>query len=138
MCDEWTDIANLEQLSICVRTVNDNLEVFERFLSFYETHNIRNETIVTAIKDALIRMQLSFSSFRGYTYDGTSNMLGKKSGVAAKILNEVPKALPTHCQAQSLSLSIRSTCQNVKILNDVMGTVDEICQIFTKERKYAW
>lgn len=54
-------------------------------------------------------------------------MLGKKSGVAAKILNEVPKALPTHCHAHSLSLSIKSTCQNVKILNDVMGTVGEIC-----------
>ena len=28
MSDEWTDIVNLEQLSICVRTVNDNLELF--------------------------------------------------------------------------------------------------------------
>ena len=56
MSDEWTDIANLEQLSICVRTVNDNLEVFERVLGIYEIPNIRSETIVTAIKDALIRM----------------------------------------------------------------------------------
>ena len=54
-------------------------------------------------------------------------MLGKKTGVAAKILNEVPKALPIHCHAHSLSLSIKSTCQNAKILNDVMGTVGEIC-----------
>ena len=35
--------------------------------------------------------------------------------------------LPTHCHAYSLSLSIKSTCQNVKILNYVIGTVDEIC-----------
>ena len=54
-------------------------------------------------------------------------MFGKKSGVAAMILNEVLKALPTHCHAHSLSLSIKSTCQNVKILNDVMGTVSDIC-----------
>ena len=120
-------MANLNQLSICVRTVNDNLEVFERFLGFYEIPNIRSETIVTAIKGALIRMQLPLSSCRGQTYDGASNMLGKKSGVAAKILNEVPKALPTYCHAHSVSLSIKSTCQNVKILNDVMGTVGEIC-----------
>ena len=127
MSDEWTDIANLEQLSICVRTVNDNLEVFECFLGFYEIPNVRSETIFTAIKDALIRMQLPLSSCRGQTYDGASNMLGKKSGVAAKILNEKPKALPTHYHAHSLSLSIKSICQNVKILNDVMGTVGEIC-----------
>ena len=54
-------------------------------------------------------------------------MLGKKSGVAAKILNEVLKDLPTHCHAHSLSLSMKSTCQNVKILNDVMWTVGKIC-----------
>ena len=127
MSDEWTEIGNSEQLSICVRTVNDNLEVFEHFLGFYELPNIRSETIVTAIKDALIRMQMPLSSCRGQIYDGASNMLGKNSGVAAKILNEVPKALPTHCHAHSLSISIKITCQNVKILNDVMGTVGEIC-----------
>ena len=54
-------------------------------------------------------------------------MLGKKSGVAAKILNDMPKALPTNYHAHSLSLSIKSTCKNVKISNDVMGTVGEIC-----------
>ena len=54
-------------------------------------------------------------------------MLGKKLGVAAKILNEVPKSLPTHCHAHSLSLSIKSTCQNMKVLNDVMGTVGKTC-----------
>ena len=50
MSDEWTDIANLEQLSNCVRTVNDSFEVFERFLGFYEIPDIRSETIVTGIK----------------------------------------------------------------------------------------
>ena len=127
MSDEWTDIANLEQLSICVRTVNDNLEVFEHFLGFYEVPNIRSETIVTVIKDALIRMQLPLPSCRGQTYDGASNMLSIKSAVAAKILNEMPKALPTHCNAHSLSLSIKSTCQNVNILNDMIGTFCKIC-----------
>ena len=61
MSDEWTDIANLDLLSLCVRTVNDNLEVFELFLGFYETPDIQSETIVTVIKDALIRMQLPLS-----------------------------------------------------------------------------
>ena len=101
--------------------------MFECFLGFYEISNIRSETIDTAIKDALIRMQLPLSSCRGQTYNGVNNMLGKKSVVTAKILNEVLKALPTHCHAHSLSLSIKSACKNMKILNDVMGTVCEIC-----------
>ena len=60
-------------------------------------------------------------------------MLGKNSGVAAKRLNEMGKALPTHCHAHS----IKSTYQNVKILNDVMGTVGEICVLvkYSPKRK---
>ena len=127
MSDEWTDISNLEQLSICTRTVNDGLIVHENFLGFYEIPNIKSKTIVSVIKDALIRMQLPLSNCRGQTYDGASNMLGKKSGVAALILEEQPKALPTHCHAHSLSLSVKDMCKNVKILNDTMGTVGEIC-----------
>ena len=72
-------------------------------------------------------MQQPLLSCRGQTCKGANNMLGKKSGIAAKILNEVLKVLPTHWHAHSLSLSIKSTCQNVKILNDVMRTVGEIC-----------
>ena len=68
MSDEWTDIANIEQLLICVRTVNDNLKVFERFLGFYKIPNIRSETIVNVIEDALIRMQLPLLSCR-QTYE---------------------------------------------------------------------
>ena len=78
MSDEWTDIANLEQLSICARTANDNLEVFELFLGFYEIRNIRSENIVTAINDALIRMQLPLSSCRGQTYDGASKQYARQ------------------------------------------------------------
>ena len=58
MSDEWTDISNLEQLSICTRTVNKDLIVQENFLGFYEIPNIKGETIVSAIKDALISCPL--------------------------------------------------------------------------------
>lgn len=127
MSDEWTDVSNSEQLSICTRTVDGDLNVSENFLGFYEVPNIKSETIVMAIKDVLIRMQLPLQDCRGQTYDGASNMLGKKSGVAARILKEAPKALSTHCHAHSLSLSLKDTCSNVKILNDTLGTVGEIC-----------
>ena len=69
MSDEWTDISNLEQLSICTRTVNNDLIVHENFLGFYEIPNIKSETIVSVIKDSLIRMQLTLANCRGKTYD---------------------------------------------------------------------
>ena len=39
-CDEYTDVSNKEQLPFCMRWVNNNLEVSEKFLGFYEIINI--------------------------------------------------------------------------------------------------
>lgn len=55
MADEYTDIGNLEQLSMCIRTVDDDLVISEDFLGFYQLNDIRNDTIVNAIKDVLLR-----------------------------------------------------------------------------------
>ena len=46
------------------------------------------------------------SNCRGQTYDGASNMMGKKSGISTTILAEQPKAVAIHCQGHSLIPSI--------------------------------
>ena len=73
------------------------------FVGFYAVNNIKSETIVAAIKDALLRFQLHIFKCRGQTYNGVSNMMGKKSGVAAKIIEMKPKVLATHCHSHSES-----------------------------------
>ena len=47
----------------------------------YELPDIKSDTIVTAIKDSLIRMKLSLNDLRAQAYDGASNMFGKNPGV---------------------------------------------------------
>ena len=98
MADEGTDISNLEQLSFCARTVDDDLYINEDFLGFYEIDNIKSETVVKAIKGILMRCSLSLDDCRGQTYDGTSNMMGKHSAVSTKISEEQSKAIATRCQ----------------------------------------
>ena len=126
MCDEGTDCSNLEQLSFDTRTVDDDLEIHEDFLGFYEVDNIKSATIVAAIKDILLRFNLSLDFCRGQIYDGASNMVGKRSGVATQISAIQPKALTTHCFGHSLSLAVKDLTANCKILGDTMGTVGEI------------
>ena len=99
--DEGTDVSNKEQLSFCLRTVDENLDPFEDFVGFYELENIKSNTIVRVIKDILIRLNLSLENCRGQMYDGTSNMMGKKSGVSTQIFAEQPKAVAIHCQGHS-------------------------------------
>ena len=86
ICDEYTDYSNKELLTFCLRWVTDNLDVFEHFLGFYEIPDIKSSTIVSVIKDIMIRFQLQFDKRRGQCYNGASNILGKKTGIAMKIL----------------------------------------------------
>ena len=44
MCDEYTDCSNIEQMSFCIRTVDEEFEAKEVFLGYYEVHNIKSDT----------------------------------------------------------------------------------------------
>ena len=113
MAGEYTDISNKELLYMCFRWIKD-LRFHEDFVGYYELPNIKSDTIVTAIKDSLIRMQFSLSDLRAQAFDGASNMFGKNTGVFVQIAAEQPKALSTHCQGHSLNLRIKTTMINWK------------------------
>ena len=101
MCDEYTDVSNKQQLSMCVRWIDDSLNPHEDFLGFYEFPNMASDTIASAIKDSLTSFNLPLSDLRGQTCDNASNMVGKRSGVAAQIKIVQPKAIETHCHGHS-------------------------------------
>ena len=56
MCDEHPDISNKEQLTFCMRWVNNDLEVSEKLLGFYEIPYINSSTIVTVMKGILLNI----------------------------------------------------------------------------------
>ena len=57
-------------------------------------------------------MNLPIQNLRPQAYDGTSNILGYKSGVATKLLEMQPKAPATHCQGNSFNLDIKNSMNN--------------------------
>ena len=122
IADEYIDLSNKEHLTLCLRWIDDDFEAHEDFLGFYQIPNINADTIVSVIKDILLRLQLSWSYCRGQCYDGASNMLRRKSGVAKQIHDIQPKACITHCYGHSLSLSVKDTTKHCKILADTMDT----------------
>ena len=124
--DEYTDISNKEQLTLCLRWVYEIFNIHEYFLGFYVLENIKSDTIISAIRDILLRMQMSLDNIRGQCHDGASNMLGKKSGVVKQILDIQPKVFATHYHCHSLSLSMKEVTKELKILSDIMDTSDDI------------
>ena len=105
MCDECTDSSNREQLSICIRWVNSELEPQEDFIGLYKMANIRASDILITIKDILLRINLSLSNCHGQCYDGASTMQRARNGVAKLINDEQPKAIYTHCYGHALNLA---------------------------------
>ena len=75
----------------------------------------------------MVRLNIQLENCRSQAYNGASNMLGKKLGVATQILSEQPKAVVPHCEGHLLSLAVKDLTTNCKVLSDTMSTVAEIC-----------
>ena len=128
IADEHADISNKELLSMCFRWIKD-LRVLEDFVGYYELPDIERGTNVTAIKDSLIRIQLSLTDLKAHAYDRDNNMFGKNTSVSVQIATEQSKALSTHCQEHSLNLGIKTTMINSKQMKDIMGTITQIISL---------
>jgi len=63
--DEVIDVSNKEQLVVCLRWVDSKFEPHEDFIGLYHADDIRAETIVTVLKDTVLRMNLSLSMCHG-------------------------------------------------------------------------
>ena len=129
MADESADSSNQEQLVICFRWVDQELEVHEDFVGLYQIPDTSANTIVAAIKDCLLRMSLQWKRCRGQCYNGAASMTGSKTGVASQILSVEPRALYTHCYGHSLNLAVCDTIKNRKIARDALDTTFEVSKL---------
>ena len=55
--------------------------------------------------------------------------MGHKTGVAKRIQVLQPKAYPTHCHGHSLSLTVKDTTKNCKLLSHTIDTTKEIVSL---------
>ena len=92
------------------------------------THT-KAETLFIVIKDLLTRCNLPFDLCRGQAYDGPANMQGKRTGVAARFLDENPAAIPVHCFTHSLNLCLQDVGRNIVCIRDALETVKEISKL---------
>lgn len=129
MTDECTDSANREQLVICFRWVDLDLEVHEEFFGLYQVSDIAANTIVSVITDTLLRMNVTFSRCRGQCYDGAKNMAGGRGGVSKQIMDKEKRALFSHCYGHSLNLAASDAIKNCKIMADALDTAFEISKL---------
>lgn len=126
MMDETADISRMEQVSFCIRYVNDQLDIKEQFIGFYETNNTRSETLYNIFKDILIRCQLDIENIRGQCFDGAANVKGEISGLQSRIKEINPAAMFVHCVAHRLNLVVQDAFTGCSYINNFLGIVKQM------------
>ena len=96
----------------------------------------KSNTIVSIIKDIMIRLLLQFDKCRGQCYAGTSNMLGKTSGVAMQIKELQTKAHYINCHGHSISLSVKKVTEWSNVLGSTMGVAEKIVVLIKYSPKW--
>ena len=131
MLDETTDVANLEQVVVCLSWVSERFEVhvYEEFVGLYQVESTEAAKIYGVISDVLLRMNLAVSKVRGQCYDGAAAMSGAKSGVVARLYAVDPRAVFTHCYGHALNLACADTIRQCKLMRDALDTTHKITKL---------
>ncbi len=134
LADESMDISGTEQMSLCVRYVNEeeeNLEIKEDFLGFCPLPKQDAATITSAILNQLTKWGLQTTFLRGQGYDGASTMSGKVSGVQKRVKELYPRAMYTHCRSHALNLVVVHGCSDLPLVRNTMSIVEKIAVFFS-------
>ena len=134
LADEVTDCANLEQLSLVIRFVDEEMLIREEFLDFIAVERITGESLSVAILTWLRSWEIDIANCRGQGYDGASNMASSRVGVQGRISEICPLAFYTHCQAHQLNLCVVKGCSVPQIRN-ASGAISEIAKFFNYSPK---
>lgn len=102
MIDETTDVTNQEQVTVVIRRIDENFEVFEEFMGLYTVDTIDAGSLFSVINNTF---NLPLNKLRGQCYDGCSTMSDSKSGVAKRVQDKETRAVFTHCYSHSLNLA---------------------------------
>ncbi|XP_023583022.1 zinc finger MYM-type protein 1 isoform X2 [Trichechus manatus latirostris] len=141
ICDETTDSATKEQLSVCVRypqKTSKAILIKERFLGFIDTEGITGTNLHGIIKTYLEQIGVDLKKIRGQAYDSTVNLRGKFNKIAAEFKKEEPRALYIHCYAHFLDLAVIRFCKEVKELRSTLSILSTLFNtVHTSEEMLA-
>ena len=129
MADETAEISNTEQLAVCFRWFDKNMETHEDFVGLHPLSRTTADSIVQVLKDVLLRMNLDLKDSRGQCYNGAATMSGKASGVATQFKLENEKMLYTRCYGHALYLAIKGACDKVECLKEAFDSIRETCEL---------
>ena len=115
MCDELTDISVTKELIAYARIIADG-EVSKHFLKLIHIADGKAETIEKVLTAFLDENDIPISNITAFGSDGASVMVGRVSGVAARLKHHNPQILSIHCINHRLALGTSQAAAEVPYL----------------------
>ncbi len=136
MIDETTDVSTTEQVVIVLRWVGSDLDVHEDFIGLHSTDSIASNSLVSIIRDVLLRLNLNIENCLGQCYDGAANMRGCRNGVAKQTADMEPRTIFLHCYGHALNLACQDTIRSIKVIRDALDTTFELSKLLKYSSKW--
>ena len=134
--DGTRDITGVEQESVCIRYVNNDLQPLEVFIGFYEATCTTGDALSLIVFDVLQRLGLPLERLRGQTYDGAANMSGKYNGAQAIIRQKQPLALFVHCSTHCINLVTETAISASPVVRDSVDVINELGVLSSQSGKF--
>lgn len=109
------------------------------FLDLIELNGQTSEIIVESLLDCLSKHGFDDNYLKenliSFASDGASTMLGKKSGVAERLLKLYPGIIVWHCMNHRLELALGDAIDEVGSINHFQIFMDKIYSLYSKSPK---
>jgi hypothetical protein len=136
ICDETMDLSRKEMLALCLRQVDDSLNIHENFFGFYRAKIQNADSIFNLIKSVLEEeLKLDLQLMVAQSFDGAATMAGAKSGVAKRFLEKVPHVVFVHCYAHKLNLALQDATNQIKSVSDVLLIIQNVSVFVERSAK---
>lgn len=132
--DSTIDISHIDQLSFCVRYIDEMFIIQERFLLFTDITASDSESLFITLNKILTTLGLDLKLIRSQSYDGAANMSGKISGLQTRVKQENDLALYVHCCAHNLNLVLSDACHECTEAVTFFGTIQKLYNFFTSSQ----
>ncbi|XP_025704070.2 uncharacterized protein [Arachis hypogaea] len=129
LVDEARDISVKEQMAVCLRYVNKEGIVMERFLGLVHVSSTNALSLKVALESLLTKHNLSLTRIRGQGYDGATNMQGEFNGLKSLILKENACAFYVHCFAHQLQLALVVVAKKQVEISLLFNLLARLCNI---------
>lgn len=127
-----------QQLSFCVRYVDDQFTPHERFLLFVNCSPGRDAgELANIVIGILKQLNIDGLSVVAQTYDGASVMLGKRAGLQAKVRQVYPEAVYFLCYARKVALVVTDVCKIIESSSILFNGLEALYVHFSRPSNHA-